>query len=444
MRLFSTPESVARSEPSWMAILETLWAVLLCWGMVWQGGSLWPVLLPVWLTPWLLLRSPQSTEQGARWFAAYLAAKGRLTPLATPLRFWGVMVPLIVGVTSHCTTLMADHFLPGHADWSLFVRATMVGVVAMWLAMAMAVAGGMAGSVVVALTVLFSLAMGAAQSGVAEVAFSWALAVTLVGMVAATIALMWMGAVAGEGVLAIAIVLAGIPWIVGVWVRSLGVRLLATLLHLWQGVLAMPDNWRRMAWILDSNHPPELVPGLSLWTRALSLAEIQAVLRARGLLRRLFGLSAFLCFFLPAIVYRWSLKSTAWLYWPLLYVERVPGSGDPGAAEAGWASPWGGHWERVRSGLAVVGLLLLFGVFQMPLAGQMLSLLPESVLPWCFAWLGGVGVIGLLTLLIHAASGAATPGVWMCGLIRARTFFSLVVLATALGGTVFVQMRLVR
>ncbi|MBF0461612.1 MAG: hypothetical protein HQL87_09465 [Magnetococcales bacterium] len=362
MRLFSSQESVANGEPSWLAVLETLWATLLCWGMVWHGHTPWPVLLPLAMAPLLLLRSPASTAQGARWFAAYLADKTEITPFKTPLQFWGILVPLIVSVTSLCTSILAEHWLPNQTDWALFIRATLVGVVAMWIAMAIAVAGAMVGAVAVALTVAFSLALGAARAGVAEVAFAWALAVTLVGMVAAIVALMWMGSVAGEGELAVAIVLAGIPWIIGIWVRSLGVRLVATLCHPWRGLCAVPDNWRRVVWGLDFRHPPELVPELSLWTPAFSLAEIRAILRSSGILRKLFGLLAFGCFFLPALLYRWSLKSTIWFYWPLLYLEAVPRGRDP-VVTAHWrAALREGHRERMRRWWSVLLLLAMGGV----------------------------------------------------------------------------------
>ncbi|MEO5352804.1 MAG: hypothetical protein H7835_06280 [Magnetococcus sp. XQGC-1] len=430
MRFFSTPESVAQGKPSWLATLETVWATAFCWHLAWYTGSHWPLLLPLWVAPWLLLRSLESTEQGARWFAAYLTNKTRITPFETPIRFWVILLPLIMGVTSVCTSLLADHLLPHHTDWALFIRATLVGVVAMWIAMAIAVAGAMVGSVVIALAVAFSLAMGAARIGVAMVAFSWALAVSMVGLAAGTLALMWMGAVAGEGELTVAILLAGVPWIVGIWLRSIGVRLLATLLHPWRGLCAMPDNWRRILWVVDSHHPPELVPGLAAWTRAFSLTEIRSILRSRGILRKLFGLLAFVCFFLPAIFYRWSLKSTLWFYWPLLYLERVFVGRDPMGAAQWVALLQSGRWERLR-----LWLSLLTAVTALFLLAEPPSFLPIApgyrLLDWPVwdLWLGALAAVALSSLAIAGVSRLASPLFGLQLLVWLRNGSALALLA---------------
>ncbi|MBF0161018.1 MAG: hypothetical protein HQL88_01895 [Magnetococcales bacterium] len=427
MRFFSSPESVDQGEPSWLAVLETVWATLLCWGIVWRSGSLLPVLIPLFVTPLLLLRSAESTAKGARWFAVYLEDKTEVTPTGKPLPFWGLWVPLIIWVTSTATTWMADHLLLNHTDWALFVRAVLVGVVAVWIAMTLAVAGALAGSVVIALTVAFSLAVGAAQSGVMEVAFAWAFTVTLGAVVAGILALLWMGAVAGEGELAIAIVLAGIPWILGVWLRSLGVRLLATLCHPWQGLRAMPGNWRRISWVLDSGYPPELVPGLSFWTPAFSLKEIQAIFHSHGLLRKLFGLLAFLCFFLPAILYRWSLKSTVWLYWPLLFLEAMPEQSNPERVEQWRFALQKGHWEGMRRGLSIVlGSVLWFLLLTAATPWQRLIHVIDARI--VLAWQGSVLGMILLTLCIYGVSRFACQVRVLYTLQRLRNINTVVLL----------------
>lgn len=429
MRLFSSTESVARGEPSWLALLETLWATIFYWGMAWYGQTDWPVIIPLGVAPLLLLRSPESTLRGARWFAAYLANKANITPLGTPIRFWGIMLPVVVGVTTLCTSLLADILLPNYTHWDLFLRALLVGMVAMWVAMAVAVAGGMEGAVVVALTVAFALAVGAARAGVAELAFAWALAVTLVAIAAAIVAMMWLGAVAGEGELAIAIILAGIPWIVGVWLRSLGVRLVATLRHPWRGLCTMPENWRRIVWVLDSRHPPELVPGLMVQTPALSWPEIQTIIRSHGIMRKLFGLLAFFCFFLPAILYRWSLKSTIWLYWPLLYLESLPQGQDWSEADGWRLALRSGYWERLRRWLSLwmVGVAL-FLLLNPP--SFLATLWDHPLITWerRMAWQASALTMILLTLAIQWASRSARLFVWLRGLVWLRNVCGILLL----------------
>lgn len=441
MRLFSNPESVERGEPSWLALIETVWATLLYWGMAWYSQTDWPILIPLGVAPLLLLRSPESTLRGARWFAAYLADKTDITPFGTPIQFWGIMLPLIVGVTSLCASWLADMLLPNYTQWDLFVRALLVGMVAMWIAMAIAVAGGMKGAVLVALTVAFSLAVGAARAGVAELAFAWALAVTLVAIAAAIIAMMWLGAVAGEGELAIAIVLAGIPWIVGIWLRSLGVRLVATFCHPWRGLCTMPENWRRIVWVLDSHHPPELVPGLMLQTSAFSWLEIQNILHSHGIMRKLFGSLAFFCFFLPAILYRWSLKSTIWLYWPLLYLESLPPRRDWNEAAA-WrlALRWG-YWERLRRWLSWLMVApALLALLNPPAFLTMAWNHPFFAGERVIAWQGSALAIILLTLLIHGASRSMRWLAWLRALVWLRNLCGILFLMWTVFVAYFVWM----
>ncbi|MEO5362694.1 MAG: hypothetical protein H7838_03605 [Magnetococcus sp. DMHC-8] len=415
MRLTASPHSVTNGEPSWLAILETLGATALCWYVVWYGDSRWPVLLPLGMVPLLLLRSPASTALGARWFADYLDDKTHVTPTGTPLLFWGIMVPLIVGVTSLCTTLLVDRFLPHQTDWALFIRATLVGVAAMWIAITIAVAGAMEWAMVIALTVVFALALGAARAGVGGVAFAWALAVTVVGMVATPLALLWMGAAAGEGALVTAMLLAGIPWIIGIWLRSLGVRLLATLRHPWQGLQSLPDNWRRLLWAVDSRHPPELVPGLAAWTPSFSVTAIRGIIRTPGVMRKLFGVLAFGCFFLPAILYRWGLKSTLWLYWPLLYLETLPSRHDPQAMEQWRLALHQSRREQWRRrGTVVLAGVVLYLLFQPVTPDAALSINLLAI------WQGGAAALGLLSLVIAGISRHTHPPYWLRGLVRLR------------------------
>ncbi|MBF0098170.1 MAG: hypothetical protein HQM04_04040 [Magnetococcales bacterium] len=397
MRLTSSRESIIWGEPSWLAVAETLLAALLGGWLVWQGLPHWSVWIPFWLTPFLLLRSPLSTALGARWFAAFVAHETQLTPFGTPLRFWFILLPLIVLSTGLVISLLADHYLPYAVQWQLFFRAMLLSLLAMWMAMALAVAGSMAGAVVIALAVAFALAIAAARANIVEVAFAWGLAVTLVTLVAGMIALMWFGAVAGEAELAIAILLAGVPWILGIWLRSLLVRVAATLAHPWYGLRSLPANWRRVLWVLDLRHPPELVPDLQLWTKAFSVVEIQNILLAPGLLKKLFGLLAFACFFLPAMLYRWSIKSTLWLYWPLLWLESGPLNRDHRLREEWRLALRGGRWERLRrllSWLACCGLGLVWWL-PLPVPAPWLQAGWQGV-SWWHGWQGGVLAILLL------------------------------------------------
>lgn len=315
---------MGKGEPTWLAITETLLAVTLFWGMAWHFDTHLHLLISITVAPFLLLRSPASMEKGTRWFAAYLRDKTEITPYGTPVRFWGLLLPLIFGITSVSLYVLAQHLLPHHTGWSLFMRAMLLGIVAMWITITVAVAGAVAGAILIALLVGMVLALALASSGIIALSFALAATVTLASLLALLIALAVLGAVASTEELFIAILLAGIPWITGIWLRALVVRIVATLHHPLHGLRALPDNGQRILWAIDTKHLPELMPNPKTLPRALSPGNIQTMIHSRETFDRFLGIVSLGLFFLPTLLYRWSIKSTAWFYWPLIYLRFQP------------------------------------------------------------------------------------------------------------------------
>jgi hypothetical protein len=111
------------------------------------------------------------------------------------------------------------------------------------------------------------------------------------------------------------------------FVVSLVIRTLATLRHLPAGLLAMPRNFRRLALSTSPLQTPELVPGLSTTDSFLRFDKWIARDRTGELPDRVFdsvARSLVLLAYLPAWLYRVSIKSTAWFWWPLAYIGREP------------------------------------------------------------------------------------------------------------------------
>jgi hypothetical protein len=104
-------------------------------------------------------------------------------------------------------------------------------------------------------------------------------------------------------------------------------------------IASIPSNWQRYCLSMDTMHPPEMVPGMEL-VRPTSVAylHVSEFLTNSGKLYFTRGdrtllvfvaqlplalLAVALClaaFWLPAILYRWSLKSTTLVYLPLLWI----------------------------------------------------------------------------------------------------------------------------
>nr|VFK61805.1 MAG: hypothetical protein BECKTUN1418F_GA0071002_12722 [Candidatus Kentron sp. TUN]VFK70905.1 MAG: hypothetical protein BECKTUN1418E_GA0071001_12752 [Candidatus Kentron sp. TUN] len=335
MRWISTPNSVENNEPTALAIVETVLAVAAYWGIAWAFDTHLHLLVSICVAPLLLLRSPESTEEGVRWFAAYITNKKKITRKDTPWRFWG-MILLAFFVGAACTYGLAQTLLVEQAGWALFARAFGMGLLAMMMGF----------MVTAALVGVLALAAAAARAE----AVAAAGAVAGAGVVAGVVVV----AVAGTRVKILGVLVFGISVAAGIWLRSLAVRVLATARHPWRGLATLPENWQRILWALDSRHPPELLPGLSAELEVLSLSYWMEGLRVEDWGGRLVSALSISIFFLPGLLYRWSLKSTCWLYLPLIYLggglRRPRTPKEKGELVAGL---YKSRWEMLRRLLAI-------------------------------------------------------------------------------------------
>ena len=109
---------------------------------------------------------------------------------------------------------------------------------------------------------------------------------------------------------------------IAVFVVSLAVRTAATLRHLGSGVRALPHNFRRLVLCTSPAKVPELVPiqpgdGFTL---PGPLQRFRAERNTDPAFAYLFYPVAMPMWFLPGWLYRLTLKSTAWFWWPLAFL----------------------------------------------------------------------------------------------------------------------------
>jgi hypothetical protein len=148
-------------------------------------------------------------------------------------------------------------------------------------------------------------------------------------LAAALVALV-VGVMAGEPLMAV-ISAAGvaIPTVlgsaVGIFLVGLSIRVAATLLHLRVGFLALPRNFRRLMFCTAPTQPPELVPGLIESQSRFTYAHMRNSYRDQTeLLGRMFFFILRVIWFLLGWGYRFALKSTCWLWWPLARLGDEP------------------------------------------------------------------------------------------------------------------------
>lgn len=115
----------------------------------------------------------------------------------------------------------------------------------------------------------------------------------------------------------------------GICFRFLAIRLWSVLYNLKPGILAFAGNWRRTALGEDMLSPPQMLPG----TQKADRWSIEQMVFRRGdhlidwserIAVAVLAACAFVFWFLPNILFRITLKSTAWLYLPLIWIAHVP------------------------------------------------------------------------------------------------------------------------
>lgn len=159
------------------------------------------------------------------------------------------------------------------------------------------------------------------------------------------------------------------------------IKFIATIIHIFKSplrvLLAIPVNWWRIVGCLDIFHSPETLPGYisnrekSAWRNedyvlpTTFLIVIYRDLKAEDTIGRFFGafiypvfVVPFLIFIiLPAYLYRWSLKGSAVIYLPLLWVVHTFAGGEIGKRLRG-VKDLSFHKLRRWFGVLVIAILL--------------------------------------------------------------------------------------
>jgi hypothetical protein len=314
LRLFvwcSTKNSVRDGIPSALAALEVFVAVAAYWALAIYFDTYTHIWVSICVAPLLLLRSEPSIALGVSWFSSYMyqPEKAALVQRGIAL-FIGLIVAILV---SH---FLALHWLAGHDGSAAFWRGTAVGFLACQF--------GLVGS----------LAIAGPRSGIT--------AGSIAGGLAGTFVVLFIGGVAGglgaavaatslTLVLAIAtrptppevvlLMLPAVPAIAfGIWITTVSIRLVATACHLLSGFWNIPKNFFQNLFVIDFRVPAELVPGYRDIRELRSDGLLRAIRQSDMWSLRLMNLFIFPFFFIPAYAYRLSIKSTCWLYLPLVYI----------------------------------------------------------------------------------------------------------------------------
>jgi len=299
IRWYSTVESAENLKISVLAVVESICAVSLSLWLAWHFQSYSHIVVAIVLAPLLLLRTEESTRLGLKWFGGFFewlmgflewfgklfsTEDEQLDRNRTGLLFSAI------GLIVLATVLW---FMVSFWIWLIFVLASLI----------------ILGYVFAVESKLLNEPKGVFLIVGIDGVFLTAELVGVVGI--------------GGGV---------------VVVSSLIVKFTATTLTFFRHPLislqAIPKNWYRIVLATDMRHPPELLPGVESQQYRSLIMEFDHLRYYKLLgtmtnennyfLKISFGIITLI--FLPALLYRWSLKSSALFYLPFLWIIGTPRS----------------------------------------------------------------------------------------------------------------------
>jgi len=276
---FSTPATIKRSTPSVMAVTESIAAVLFGMWAVGHIGLFYPLLTVAVLVPAVLIRSENSTNMAL-----------------VIVRQWERRFFIL---TSHLKSLSLTKLIL-HRAWIMILAH-----------------GAIAGSLPLLLIISVSPAI---KEGIRDFLSQHPMQ-----------AYLWFIAFAFAN---LALLIVGPIWLLGLFSRAY-----STACYAHEGFNEIPSNFRRLMICTCPAQWPEIVPGLgdtksrlapaSILSWAGQLVRDHSAPCPKGSSEReegarfvysLFIYLSLVAWLLPSWLYRLVLKSTAWLWWPILLI----------------------------------------------------------------------------------------------------------------------------
>lgn len=306
----STDASIAAGQISVLSVLETFCALGLYGWLAFHFEHQWWLLISAVAAPIILLRSPESKARGLRLLHSYWNQSNKPWNDDSLMdkfffKIFAVMPVLVSGLLSFSLTIIWQRGDDGWTFWLYLILLLLICLVPF-------------------ISELTFLVTGGASTIINEGKFSivWAFLLPFSGKIndSEKKHLQTINLIVLTQLL--------IPFVaLAIWLRGLLIRIISTLRHPVDGLRNVSTNWRENLLVLDLKHLPELLPGSAQIDSQLSilglLDSIQSAKDNQVLVRVIF----IVCWYIPAVMWRWSLKATLWLWFPLALLLRPPFEG---------------------------------------------------------------------------------------------------------------------
>lgn len=339
-----TPESIAAGKISVLALVEVLAAAGLYWWLVPHFEWPWLVLVAPVAAPLLLLRSPESISLGVGMIPLSI---DDLSPRASRSVFcWRNFLAVAISFVFPMSLFFygAQRFSTSHIKIVLYCASWLLPTE--WMVLLVMVTLSRNVFLIYADVVFWKPRDRSTSPSVFR------------------------------GVLAMLTL--GVPIALAYWGRSVLVQLVATIRNLKSGLAHLPQNWRETLTVIDFTHPPELLPGVGRADPLLTFAGYWKSLAGATAAEWALAGPVLVAWYAPSLVYRWSLKASAWLWWPLALALAHPleGLGEQETRERTSKSVKGA-WRWTLIAPAIVFVWLLLSIF--PFLVSWLEALPKEV-----------------------------------------------------------------
>lgn len=326
-----------------LAVVEIFTAFALYWWLATHFDRSWVIFVGLAAAPMLLLRSPDSIKMGVEMLGRYSRkTEGSLSS--------GEIASIVLISALVAVILVNGPFtyqLSNYSGVDLLLRAAILGLVPFLVAISVSFsAASLDVAAIVAIAVVLTMVEGVV-AGVVVYASASAFAYTFMGS----------GTSIGTSMGTRRAMLACQIFALGILLRGMFIRWVATFRHLSSGLSHLPQNWLETLLVIDLLHPPELLPQAGRIHARYTVKGILAM-ESEWVGNGLFLTILLLTLYLPALAYRLSLKASAWLWWPLALAISPPLEGvDDRASREKTAHSVSGAWYWLVVFTALVTLL---------------------------------------------------------------------------------------